>query len=87
MTASNAREYNSPSCWIVPHAAQLFWAGRASSGAPMTHYGILDAKPGSLAGLFFEVFNSIRMNKANKAQIAKDCGVSNFIQTRFSHRT
>jgi hypothetical protein len=53
----------------------------------MTHYGILDAKPGSLAGLFFEVFNSIRMNKANKAQIAKDCGVSNFIQTRFSHRT
>jgi hypothetical protein len=43
------------------------------------------------------VFNSIHMNKANKAQIAKDCGgklrsqkiagVSNFIQTRFGPRS
>ena len=27
------------------------------------------------------------LNKANKTQIAKDREVSNFIQTRFSHRT
>jgi hypothetical protein len=31
-------------------------------------------RPGVLTGRFFEVFNSIHMNKANKAQIAKDSG-------------
>jgi hypothetical protein len=31
-------------------------------------------RPGVLTGRFLEVFNSIHMNKANKAQIAKDSG-------------